>query len=83
MFPKAQDIEKCPVIGIVEKDFYLGIATRGYVVQGTGIFYPDPISLREAGPQRSPGRDGDQGVRFLLDAVKAKSLWEDYQIGVA
>jgi hypothetical protein len=44
LYNKAQAIEKCPVIGIVEKDFCPGIATRGYVVQGTGIFYAEGTS---------------------------------------
>jgi hypothetical protein len=44
LYNKAQDIEKCPVIGIVEKDFSLGIATRGYVVEGTGVFYAEGAS---------------------------------------
>jgi hypothetical protein len=43
-YNKAQNIEKCPVIGIVEKDFSLGIATRGYVVEGTRIFYAEGTS---------------------------------------
>jgi hypothetical protein len=38
LYHKAHDVQKCPVIGIVDKDFSPGIATGGDVVQGTGIF---------------------------------------------
>jgi hypothetical protein len=43
-YHKAQDVEKCPVIGSVDKDFSPGIATGGNVVQGTGIFYAEGTS---------------------------------------
>jgi hypothetical protein len=35
---KAQDPQKCLMIGIIDKDFGLGIATRCDVVQGAGVF---------------------------------------------
>jgi hypothetical protein len=39
LYHKAQDVKKCFVIGSVDKDFSPGVATRGYVVQGAGVFY--------------------------------------------
>jgi hypothetical protein len=44
LYNKAQDVEKRPLIGIVDKEFCPRVATRGYVVQGTGIFYAEGAS---------------------------------------